>query len=125
MNALSLSLVMTGVVLNALAQSLLKLGTNRLGGAEFTLASTPELVLRTLTMWPFLLGYAFYGISLVVWIAALSRVPVTIAYPMLSIGYVINALIARYWLGESLSASGWTGIGLICVGVWLVARQGT
>lgn len=124
MNALSLTLVMTGVVLNALAQSLLKLGTNRLDGAMFTLASAPELVLRTLTMWPFLLGYACYGISLVVWIAALSRVPVTIAYPMLSVGYVINALIARYWLGESLSASGWAGIGLICVGVWLVARQG-
>jgi multidrug transporter EmrE-like cation transporter len=39
-----------------------------------------------------------YGVSLVVWIAALTRVPVTVAYPMLSIGYVINALIARYWL---------------------------
>ena len=123
MNALSLMLVMTGVLLNALAQSLLKLGTNRLGG-EFTLANTWEMMLRTLTMWPFLLGFACYGISLVVWISALSRVPVTIAYPMLSVGYIVNALIARFWLGESLSPSGWTGIGLICIGVWLIARQG-
>ena len=123
MNALSLVLVMTGVLLNALAQSLLKLGTNRLGD-EFTLANTWEMMLRTLTMWPFLLGFACYGISLVVWISALSRVPVTIAYPMLSVGYIVNALIARFWLGESLSPSGWTGIGLICIGVWLIARQG-
>ena len=42
---------------------------------------------------------------------------------MLSIGYVINALIARFWLNEALSATGWTGIALICAGVWLIARQ--
>ncbi len=123
MNALSLALVMTGVLLNALAQSLLKLGTNRIGD-EFTLANTWELMLRSLSMWPFLLGFACYGISLVVWIAALSRVPVTIAYPMLSVGYIVNALIARFWLGESLTGSGWLGIALICAGVWLIARQG-
>ncbi len=123
MNAISLVLVLSGVVLNALAQSLLKLGTNRLGPIEFSAANAVDIALRTLTLWPFLLGFACYGISLVIWIVALSRVPVTVAYPMLSIGYVINALIARYWLGESLSASGWAGIGLICCGVVLIARQ--
>ncbi|HOA95755.1 MAG TPA: SMR family transporter [Quisquiliibacterium sp.] len=123
MNAISLVLVLSGVVLNALAQSLLKLGTNRLGPVEFSAANAVDIALRTLTLWPFLLGFACYGISLVIWIVALSRVPVTVAYPMLSIGYVINALIARYWLGESLSASGWAGIGLICCGVVLIARQ--
>jgi len=124
MNALSLALVLSGVVLNALAQSLLKMGTNRLGPVEFSAANAFDIALRTLTLWPFLLGFAFYGISLVIWIAALSRVPVTVAYPMLSIGYIINALIARFWLGEHLSGSGWMGIGFICVGVWLIARQG-
>lgn len=124
MNAVSLALVLSGVVLNALAQSLLKLGTNRLGPVEFSAANAFDVVLRTLTLWPFLLGFACYGISLVIWIVALSRVPVTIAYPMLSIGYVINALIARYWLDESLSSSGWAGIALICCGVVLIARQG-
>lgn len=118
----ALTLVLTGVVLNALAQTLLKLGTNRLGAIEFTLHNAPAIAARTLTMWPFLTGFACYAISLVVWIAALSRVPVTIAYPMLSIGYILNALIARYWLGEQLSASGWAGIALICAGVWLIAR---
>jgi multidrug transporter EmrE-like cation transporter len=124
MTALSFALVISGVILNAFAQSLLKLGTNRMGGIEFTLANAWDIALRTLTMWPFLLGFACYAVSLVVWIAALSRVPVTIAYPMLSIGYIINALIARFWLGETLSLGGWSGIGLICIGVWLVARHG-
>lgn len=123
MNAASFALVLTGVVLNALAQSLLKLGTNRVGELDFSLAAAWTTSARVLSEWPFLLGFAAYAISLVVWIAALTRVPVTVAYPMLSIGYVINALIARYWLGETLSLSGWTGIGLIGIGVWLIARQ--
>ena len=124
MNTLSFALVLSGVLLNACAQLLLKAGTNRMGDLEFTLANALQIAQRVLTIWPFLLGFACYAVSIVVWIAALSRVPVTVAYPMLSIGYVVNALIARVWLGETLSLGGWTGIGLICVGVWLVARQG-
>ncbi len=123
MNAYSFGLVLTGVVLNAVAQSLLKLGTNRVGELSFSLGNALDTATRILTQWPFLLGFAAYAISLVVWIAALTRVPVTVAYPMLSIGYVINALIARYWLGETMSLGGWSGIALIGIGVWLVARQ--
>ena len=123
MNALSFALILTGVLLNAFAQLLLKAGTNRAGDLRFTPDAALETATRILGQWPFLLGFAFYGISVVVWIAALSRVPVTVAYPMLSIGYIVNALIARYWLGEQLNMSGWAGIGFICIGVWLISRQ--
>lgn len=59
----------------------------------------------------------------VVWILALSRVPVSIAYPMLSIGYVVNAAVAHYWLGEVLETQRMIGIGVIIVGVALVAKS--
>ncbi len=124
MNASSFALVLAGVVLNALAQALLKHGTNRLGPVEFALSEAVPIGLRVVRDWPFLLGFACYGVSLVVWIAALTRVPVTIAYPMLSIGYIINALIARYWLGETMGLTGWLGIAFIALGVTLIARQG-
>ncbi|MCL4182460.1 MAG: EamA family transporter [Burkholderiaceae bacterium] len=123
MNALSLALVLAGVVLNALAQTLLKHGTNRLGPVEFALSEALPVGARVLRDWPFLLGFTCYGVSLIVWIAALTRVPVTVAYPMLSIGYVINALIARYWLGETMGLTGWLGIAFIVLGVTLIARQ--
>jgi len=124
MNALSFLLVLTGVVLNALAQTLLKHGTNRLGPVDFALSHAFEIGWRVLRDWPFLLGFACYGVSLVVWIAALTPVPVTVAYPMLSIGYIINALIARFWLGETMGLTGWVGIAFICLGVTMIARQG-
>ena len=62
-------------------------------------------------------------ISLVVWIMGLSRVEVSVAYPLLSIGYLINAVAAWYLFGESLSALRLTGIGFIIVGVFLVAQS--
>jgi multidrug transporter EmrE-like cation transporter len=60
----------------------------------------------------------------VVWIVALSRVDVSVAYPMLSIGYVVNALLAMWLFGEAVSLQRWIGIGVILIGVTIVARSG-
>jgi multidrug transporter EmrE-like cation transporter len=122
-SALSFALILAGVLLNAAAQLLLKAGTNAVGHFEFSAANLVPVGLR-LALEPFILGgVACYVVSLVVWIMALSRVEVSIAYPMLSIGYVVNALAAWYLFGESLTALKLTGIGFIVVGVFLVARS--
>jgi multidrug transporter EmrE-like cation transporter len=71
----------------------------------------------------FISGVICYGFSLIVWILGLSRVPVSIAYPMLSLGYVINAIAAYYLFGEDVGFMRWLGIGFIVLGVWLVARS--
>ncbi len=117
------SFLLTGVVLNAIAQLLLKAGTNVLGVITVTRDNWFDQFSRMALEPHFLLGAACYGVSLVVWIIGLSRVPVSVAYPMLSIGYVINAIAAHYLLGESVTAARWAGIGFIIVGVWLVGRS--
>lgn len=123
MNALSLALVLAGVLLNAAAQLLLKAGTNAVGHFEFSAGNIVPVGMR-LAFEPHILGgVTCYVISLVVWIMALSRVEVSIAYPMLSIGYVVNAIAAWYLFGESLTALKLTGIGFIVIGVFLVARS--
>ncbi|MGE0357890.1 MAG: SMR family transporter [Burkholderiales bacterium] len=123
MNATAFSLVITGVLLNAAAQLLLKAGTNRIGEFAFTMENLVPVGLKVAAS-PFVLGgVACYAVSLVVWILALSRVPVSVAYPMLSIGYVVNAVAAWMLFGESLAAQKLVGIGFIVVGVWLVARS--
>ena len=123
MNALSFTLVLSGVLLNAAAQLLLKAGTNAVGRFDFQLANLLPIGLK-LGLEPHIMGgMACYAVSLVVWIMALSRVPVSIAYPMLSIGYVINAFVAWQWLGEGFSAQKLLGIGFIVLGVYIVARS--
>ena len=123
MNAISFSLILAGVILNAAGQLLLKAGTNDVGHFDFHLDNVLPIGLK-LAFNPFILsGMVAYGVSLVVWIMALSRVPVSIAYPMLSIGYVINAFIAWHWFGEALSAQKLLGIGCIVLGVYVITRS--
>lgn len=123
MNPLTFSLVMLGVLLNAAAQLLLKAGTNRIGEFAFTLDNLVPVAGRAIASPPILAGLACYGVSVVVWIMALSRVPVSVAYPMLSVGYIVNAFAAWWLFGESLGAQKLVGIGFIVVGVFLVARS--
>jgi multidrug transporter EmrE-like cation transporter len=123
MSASAFAFLMTGVLLNAVAQLLLKAGTNVLGVISLTRDNWPDMAWRMATQEHFIAGVACYGLSLVVWIMGLSRVPVSLAYPLLSVGYVINAIAAHYLLGETVTPGRWLGIGLIVAGVWLVARS--
>jgi multidrug transporter EmrE-like cation transporter len=123
MNTVSFSLVMLGVLLNAAAQLLLKAGTNAVGHFEFSGANVLPMGMK-FAMEPHILGgLACYVVSVVVWIMALSRVEVSIAYPMLSVGYVVNAIAAWYLFGEQVTMERLVGIGIIVLGVFVVARS--
>lgn len=123
MTTITFSLILAGVLLNAAAQLLLKAGTNAVGQFEFAAASIVPVGWKLATE-PHIVGGLFcYVISVVVWIMGLSRVPVSIAYPMLSLGYVVNALLAWWLFGESITVQKIAGIGFILLGVWLVARS--
>jgi len=114
---------MAGVLLNATAQLLLKAGTNRVGEFAFTVDNVVPIGTK-LALSPFILGgLGCYVVSVAVWILGLSRVPVSVAYPMLSVGYIVNAVLAYLLFGESLTAQKMVGIGFIVVGVFLVARS--
>jgi len=123
MNLTTFAFIITGVLLNAAAQLLLKAGTNALGGAITLNAQNwfPVFV-KVLTQWPIVAGLACYGISVVVWIIGLSRTDVTIAYPMLSLGYVVSAIGAWMFLGEIVSPQRMLALAVIVVGVILLAR---
>ncbi len=118
----ALLLILAGVLLNALAQFALKASVNDVGVINIGIETVPVLIRLAGNLWLWL-GLSCYGISVIVWILALSRVDVTIAYPMLSIGYIVNALAAQAFLGESLSTQRIIGIGIIIVGVFFLARS--
>jgi len=123
MTLAAFAFLFAGVLLNAGAQLLLKAGTNVLGVLTLTRETWPDTLMRMATQHYFALGAACYVLSIFVWILGLSRVPVSIAYPLLSLGYIVNAIAAHYLFGEAVTATRWIGIGFIVVGVWLVARS--
>ena len=124
MSALTWLLILTGVALNAAAQLLLKVATKPL--AHFTsfdavtMSSSITILFKSVPFWS---GMLCYGASLCVWLAALTKAPVSSAYPMLSLGYVAVAAVSAAWLGESLTPAKMLGIALICAGVVLVSRS--
>jgi multidrug transporter EmrE-like cation transporter len=126
MSAITWALILTGVGLNAAAQLLLKVATKPL--AQFSvfnadiLNSSVVILLKSLPFWT---GMLCYAASVCVWVAALSKAPVSTAYPMLSLGYVVVAAVSVAWLGETLTPAKVLGIALICAGVVLVSRSST
>ncbi len=123
MKLVEFALILTGVLLNAVAQLALKAGTNSIGHIDFHVSNVLPMGWKLATN-PYIIGgLSCYVVSVVVWILALSRVEVSMAYPMLSIGYVVNAIAAWYLFGEALGAMRLSGIGIIIIGVYLVARS--
>ncbi|GAA1943414.1 4-amino-4-deoxy-L-arabinose transferase [Agromyces allii] len=117
-------MLITGVLLNAGAQLLIKAGTTALGGQLVSPDGIVQTVFRVLFQ-PFILGgLAAYVVSVGLWIVVLSKAPVSVAYPMLSIGYIVNAFLAYFLFGEALSVWKLVGIGVIVLGVFILARAG-
>lgn len=117
-------LILTGVGLNAAAQLLLKLATKPL--AHFSVFNADTLHSSVIILFksaPFWTGMLCYAASVCVWVAALTKAPVSTAYPMLSLGYVVVAAVSVAWLGETLTPAKVLGIALICSGVLLVSRS--
>ncbi|WP_151446507.1 EamA family transporter [Lacisediminimonas profundi] len=115
--------IFVGICLNAVAQLLLKAGTNAVGAIHLNAENWIPTGIKLATQLPIIGGLTCYVISVVVWIIGLSRVDVTIAYPLLSLGYIINAIGAWYFLGEAISLQRMLAIGVIIIGVFLLARS--
>jgi multidrug transporter EmrE-like cation transporter len=122
MSLQSFLLILTGVLLNAIAQLALKASVRDHGAIELGGGALPAAVqvAGEPALW---LGLFCYGVSVIVWILALSRVDVSIAYPMLSIGYIVNAFAAWALFGEALTPMRLLGIGIIVLGVFVLARS--
>jgi multidrug transporter EmrE-like cation transporter len=102
---------------------LLKKGTNAVGAIHLTLENCWSIGWQLATQLPIIGGLGCYVLSVVVWIIGLSRVDVTIAYPLLSIGYIVNAIGAWYFLGEALSPQRMLAIAVIIIGVALLVKS--
>jgi multidrug transporter EmrE-like cation transporter len=117
------SLLMTGVLLNTGAQLLLKTATQTTGPVVLAAARVPAFAATLLVTPAFWAALVAYALSIGAWVAGLSRVPVSQAYPLLSIGYVITLVCAWGLFGETPSLARVAGVGLIVVGVTLVAAS--
>ena len=114
MKNLALGLAVACVGLSAAAQVAMKLGMRATEGVAATYAQA----LTSPLVW---LGLGLYGLSAVAWLWVLSRLDVSLAYPLVSLGFVFTFAVGIGWLGEPFSWQRLGGCGLIVAGVLLLA----
>ncbi|HEY5400564.1 MAG TPA: EamA family transporter [Trebonia sp.] len=118
MTAGSLALVLCSVIAASTGQLMLKhgmqLATARARGSGGSLA-----VAAATTPWV-LVGLAVFAISAVVWLAALSRVPLSLAYPFNALGYLVILTASILVLHERANLLTWAGTTLVVSGLVLV-----
>jgi drug/metabolite transporter (DMT)-like permease len=108
----------------AMAQISLKIGvsTSTLQ-AELAAGQTQTFLIRALlTPWV-VVGFALYVTGAVLWLVVLGRADVSYAYPFVSLGFVLTAAYAYFWLHEAITPGRILGIVLISAGVWFVAKS--
>ena len=68
-------------------------------------------------------GFACFGISSIFWLVVLSRLQLSLVYPMVSLAYVLVALASIIFFRESVSLIRWLGIFIIMLGVFFISRS--
>lgn len=114
---------MTNAILIALNIVLLVAGQTlwKMGIAAHPLRGLGSAVLALFTPYIFA-GIVLYALATVVWIFLLSRLPISMLYPMQSLAYVATVVIAILFFHEHVSPVRWAGVAVILVGVVLVVK---
>lgn len=113
---MTLALLLMACVLTCAGQIAQKYAVESWRGADPGLIR----VLRTPWLW---LALASLGLGLLVWLFVLQRLEVGIAYPMLSLNFVLITLVARYLFKETIDLRHWCGVGLVIAGVVLLGSN--
>ncbi len=121
--AKNLMLILGAVFLGVLGQLSMKHGMShvvlRTGAAAELVTSLARALIQ-----PFVTaGVALYAVSALVWLVVLSRVELSFAYPMVSVGYIAVVILSRLIFHEQVSAVRVLGTLVICFGVVLISRS--
>lgn len=125
MSAMSsgLLLLIPAILFSTTGELFFKMGMNRVGGFEFTpsalRAVLPRVILNPL-IW---IGFSGFGLGAVFWLGALSRVPLSLAYPILALSYFVVVVEAWLFLHERVTWLRMLGVLVIVIGVVIVGTS--
>jgi multidrug transporter EmrE-like cation transporter len=114
-------LLLVAICFSITGELFFKSSMNQIG--LFTWSNFFPTIRRILTYPRIWLGFTFFGIGAMFWLSVLSRVNLSWAYPMLSIGYILLLIFSALFLKEHVSLIRWVGALVICLGIVLVFRS--
>jgi multidrug transporter EmrE-like cation transporter len=115
----SLGLLLVSVVFAVAGQLTLKTAMDSVGriGKSSQLGETALRALKEPLLW---MGLALFGISALFWLVVLSRVRLSVAYPIVGISYILIVLLARFRLHEYVPPLRWVGVSVIALGIAII-----
>jgi multidrug transporter EmrE-like cation transporter len=114
-------LLAINICLGVAGQFLIKFGVNKLPSMD---SVGLQKFLISAGFSPFVIsGIALYAFSSILWVILLSKLDLSVAYPALSIGYVLVLLVSMLFLGEQVSALRFAGVFLIMAGIFIIFRS--
>lgn len=116
-------LILFSVSLAVFGQFFLKKGMLEIGRIPLNFTTPFFLLGKVFTNFKLFFGFLLFALSSITWLVVLSRVELSFAYPMVSIGYILTVLISWRYLGEHVSLLRWIGVTVICVGVLLLSKS--
>lgn len=125
MNLIIFVIIILSVSLNALAQIFLRKTMLTAGQLPSQILGYFEFGLNLLTNIWFILGMGCYVVSIALWMGVLSKVEVSLAYPFLSIGYILTAIIGYFFMQENVNMVRIIGLAFICIGIFIISRSTT
>lgn len=103
-------------------QLIIKVGLDRMQGFSLTAPGLLGRVLKVASSPLIWLGLGVTALSSLFWFDILSTRDPSYAYPFLSLTFVLIQLASRFFFHEPIPSLRWLGIGLICVGAWVISR---
>ncbi|MBW1992488.1 MAG: EamA family transporter [Deltaproteobacteria bacterium] len=122
-SSLVLGLILFDVLLNVAGQLSLKFGMTKIGNFSLSAGSLPVVFLKAAFNPYVILGLGLYGMGFLVWLIVLAKAEVSYAYPMISLGYVLTAVLAWQLFGENVTLIRMAGIFITCLGVFIISRS--
>lgn len=115
--------ILISILTSVAGQLLLKRGMNAIGSVTLNLNRLIPTLWQMITNLDVFIGLVIYLFGIVFWLAALSRVDLSYAYPLASLSYVIMLIAAWLMFGEKMTLSRIMGTIVICIGVLLIYRD--
>ncbi|MGQ9920715.1 MAG: EamA family transporter [Desulfobacca sp.] len=118
-----LALVSVNILFNVFGQLLLKTGMNKLGNFQLSLHALVPVFIRAFLNPYIILGLGCYVTGFLIWLIVLAKAEVSYAYPLISVGYVLTAVMGWWFLGENVTWVRISGILITCVGVFIISQS--
>ncbi|HWE00963.1 MAG TPA: EamA family transporter [Tepidisphaeraceae bacterium] len=114
-------LIFVGAVLDTTGEVLLSKGSRLVANNAALTAGVLGWAAPLHSIWTWI-GIVSYVLSLLTWLQVLRFVPLSIAFPLVNVVHVLVPWAAHTFLHETVPPRLWAGIGLIFVGILVIAR---